>query len=81
MNILFINYGELYGGQERVLSLLIKKIEEKSRYKCFFYGTPLSINYNTVSQVNLEMYDVVVLNGNRALYIHAWKMPKGVKSI
>ena len=71
------NYASVFGGQERYLESLLLSLQSKN-IACEFTGGPERLLRSLIgqkSQVKNEI-SVELLNGNKALYLQAWRKQK-----
>lgn len=69
-----VNYSNVFGGQERYIEALRAALEQRD-INCFFSGGPLRLTElkETAKANRASNNQVEILNGNRALYLHAWR--------
>lgn len=88
MKVTYCNESQTFGGQEVYLLQINEWIRKQSLLTCSdFRGGPLALRDpltwsgmgQKTSPANRRAF--VVLNGNRALYEHAWRLPSGAVSV
>lgn len=69
-----VNYSNVFGGQERYIETLRAALEQRD-INCFCSGAPLRLTKlkETAKAHGASNNQVEILNGNRALYLHAWR--------
>lgn len=74
IRIRIFNYSNVFGGQERYIETLHIALEQRD-INCFCSGGPLRLTelHESTKANEASTNQVEILNGNRALYLHAWR--------